>query len=363
MKAMVIGLGRVGWGYSKERARGFASSHFGAYYEHEHIDTLIAIDSDARRVAECAGWFRSLRRGLKPRKQVVFSTDYREALNDLNPDIVSVCVPTPVHGKVMTDLCSRTVPRVICLEKPVASSMAEAHDIVRKVQKAYAKNRRPQVAVNFTLRWDESWHTVKRWLPRIEPVVAFGHHPGPLLRSGIHMLDMFNYLFGDPVRVVGESGKNYPSWMTTKMPETDDYSGWGIVEYKQGTRAYLVGGELAATDPYVLFEIQIHGKEGAILARRNGADISLELAKRSKRYEGLKELQLQSSMHLETGTAEHRMAMVDDLVRCARNKHQKPACDLTDAVRAQALVHLIRQSNLKWMKLERVNVKDVIKSH
>jgi predicted dehydrogenase len=363
VKAMVIGLGRVGWAYSKEEGRGLAASHFGAYYLHKDIDTVIAVDSDEKRLAECSQWFKLSRALARAGKEVVFASNYVEPLNQLRPEIVSVCVPTPFHGEVMLRLCEDYVPNVICLEKPVAPSIEEAERIKGRVDATYAKTRRPKVAVNFTLRWDEGWRKVKPWLDRIKPIVAYGYHPGPLLRTGIHMLDMFNYLFGDPVRVIGESGEGFPTWMTRKMPGTDDYGGWGIVEYRDGIRAYLVGGELAKEDPYVLFELEIYGKDGAILVRHNGNDMVLEIARESKHYSGLRELQHEISEHPETTTNIQRMAMVDDLVQCVKDPDRQPASDLTSAIKAQALVHLIRSSHLRWLGLQDVDFRDAIKSH
>jgi len=360
---MVIGLGRVGWSYSKEKGRGFGSSHFGAYYTHRDIDSVVAVDANAKRLSECARWFQRTNQRRRMGKEVVFVQDYVEALRKYRPDVVSVCVPTPLHNEVMKNLCYEDGPRVICLEKPIAPSLVEAMQIAKRVANACEQFGKPCVAVNFTLRWDRNWRTMKHWLPRIEPVVAHGKHPGPLLRTGIHMLDMFNNFFGDPVRVIGESDASYPSWMTRKMPETDDYSGWGVVEYANGTRAYLVGGELAKEDPYVLFEMEILGKKGAILARRNGADISLELAKQSKRYKGLRELEPDTSKHIVAATNNPRVTMVDDLVRCVRDSRRRPACDLQDAIKAETLVHLIRQSHLKWIKPEEVDTTESIRSH
>jgi hypothetical protein len=109
--------------------------------------------------------------------------------------------------------------------------------------------------------------------------------------------------------------------------------------------------------------MEILGKKGAILARRNGADISLELAKQSKRYKGLRELEPDTSKHIVAATNNPRVTMVDDLVRCVRDSRRRPACDLQDAIKAETLVHLIRQSHLKWIKPEEVDTTESIRSH
>jgi hypothetical protein len=61
MKAMVIGLGRVGFSYSTESQRGFSTSHVGAYLFHPDIDTVIGVDTDKEKLEEAALWDREIK--------------------------------------------------------------------------------------------------------------------------------------------------------------------------------------------------------------------------------------------------------------------------------------------------------------
>jgi predicted dehydrogenase len=371
MKAMVIGLGRVGWSYSTEKGRGFASSHFGAYYVHNEVDTLVAVDSDKKRLAECAQWFRDANFHMGPRKDVMFLSNCAEAVRNCVPDIASVCVPTPMHADVMRKICHEHGPKVICLEKPLAPNLVQAKDIGEQVAQTYADHKRPKVAVNLTRRWDERYQLVEFQIHsgRIgTPLLALGLHPGPLLRTGIHMLDLFNWYLGEPDRLVGivEARDN---WMTEKFPETNDWSGSGIIRYKNGSYAMLANMGLNIST-FVLFELFIYGDKGAIKIEDNGRSVRIQQIQESEHYADLKELKTEDHLGPVRASADDPMTrMVDDLVQCVKDPDRIPRCTIDDAIRAQRLVHMIRQcklspdmSRIEIMSAENVDVSETVRS-
>jgi predicted dehydrogenase len=372
MKAMVIGLGRVGWSYSREEGRGFASSHFGAYYTHKDIESVIAVDSDEKRLSECERWFQQGKSARKVSKEVLFVKDYNEALKKYSPEIVSVCVPTSAHRNVMLDICTGLGPRVVCLEKPVTPSLREANEIAEHVARTYGEFEKPKVAVNFTRRWDERYQFLKSQVEmgRIgRPVLAIGLHPGPLLRSGIHMLDLFNWYLGKPNRVAGmvEAKAN---WMTEEFPETNDWSGNGMIQYTGDAYAILANMGLNMRG-FVLFELSIYGTKGAIKVEDNGSSVRVREIQNSKRYDGLKELAtLGASMPIQSAVDTPMFRMVNDLVDCAKDKNRLPQCTLDNGIQAQALVHLIRQGKSDFdaqsvpvFSISDVEEDDTINSH
>jgi predicted dehydrogenase len=367
MKAMVVGLGRVGWHYSLEKGRGFSASHLGAYYGHKDVDTVIAVDSDEKRLSECARWLGRVHR--TPKKKTMFASDPAEAIKKWKPEIASVCVPTPSHSQVMRAMCQeRDGPRVICLEKPVALSLREAEGVADEVATAYSKYGKPKVAVNFTRRWDDRYVQVKSLIDkgRIgKPLLAIGLHPGPLLRSGIHMLDLFNWYLGETESVSGlvEAEDN---WMTQAYSGTNDWNGSGLIHYKNGSYAALANMGLNKPG-FVLFELYIHGEKGAIKIEDNGRLVRFQSLARSQHYSGLRELvTLRESKPKKRKSMDPMARMVNDLVQCAKNPAAIPQCTLRDAVNAQRLVHLIRQSSGKRsvrLSPEEVDLSETIMSH
>jgi len=57
-----------------------------------------------------------------------FYTDYKEMLDEINPDAVSIVVPTPFHFEVASEVMSRGIHCM--LEKPIASTVDEANKLI-----------------------------------------------------------------------------------------------------------------------------------------------------------------------------------------------------------------------------------------
>src|SRR5690242_4852758 len=119
-RAGIIGCGRIADTIEDEVADApgwqlLPFSHAGAYQRCPRTELVAAADpNEARR--------RSLgaRRGVER-----LYADYREMLERETLDVVSVCVPTRLHGDVAIDVAERGV-KAIFLEKPIAQSLGEA---------------------------------------------------------------------------------------------------------------------------------------------------------------------------------------------------------------------------------------------
>ena len=62
-----------------------------------------------------------------------FFTDYKDMLDQLKPDAVSVVVPTPLHAEVATEVMSRGIHCL--LEKPISSTVKEADALIELAKK------------------------------------------------------------------------------------------------------------------------------------------------------------------------------------------------------------------------------------
>lgn len=62
-----------------------------------------------------------------------FFADYKEMLDELNPEAVSIVVPTPFHAEVATEVMNRGIHCL--LEKPIASTVAEAEALIKCAKK------------------------------------------------------------------------------------------------------------------------------------------------------------------------------------------------------------------------------------
>lgn len=62
-----------------------------------------------------------------------FFTSYKEMLDELNPDAVSIVVPTPFHAEIATEVIERGINCL--LEKPIASNVDEADKLIDLAKK------------------------------------------------------------------------------------------------------------------------------------------------------------------------------------------------------------------------------------
>lgn len=380
MKALVIGLGRVGYEYS--RTRGLEASHFGALCMSEKIDTVIGVDKNEVRLKDVEEWVNSAEfqtKKLPSTKHFAFYSDYVEAIKKEHPEITIVATPTPSHYEIMKDIVHPDGPDVICLEKPLGSSLDEANRIANRQAYVWGLTRdlkpHPKVCVHFDRRWHPTWRKVKELLDEGEigkPLVAIGHHPGPLLRSGIHMLDLFNWYFGTPDKARALSAK--VSWMTKKYAETDDDAYNAEIRYNINgplwqTTAMLLGADLGDVN-YQVFELQIYGERGSISVYDNGVLLSMRGVEERQSYGMLRALDMDWTWNVEGDWVNRKYhqtmpLLVEDLVQAVENPEHQLANSLEDGVRAQMLVSMIRQSGMtsgQWMSPESVDQQETVKS-
>lgn len=140
-------------------------------------------------------------------------TDWREMLEKEQPDIVSICLPNALH-------CEPTVAsleagaHVLC-EKPLATSVAEAHQMFDAARKAgrilmaaqHLRFESPARAIKRVIdsgALGEIYHAECNAMRRLGiPTWGTFHQKsasvgGPLLDIGVHILDQTMWLLGNP---------------------------------------------------------------------------------------------------------------------------------------------------------------------
>ncbi|MGF7049937.1 putative dehydrogenase [Paenibacillus sp. DS2015] len=156
--------------------------------------------ANAREVAE--------QRGIHQ----VYET-WQQLVADPQVEILDIAVPPDRQLEIVRGAVSQQHIKGILCQKPLAMNSKEAREIVALCEEAGVK-----LAVNSNMRYDQSMRTLKTILERGylgEPVLAtiemrtiphwqeflrkYDHLE--LLNMGIHHIDIFRYLFGDPERV------------------------------------------------------------------------------------------------------------------------------------------------------------------
>lgn len=151
---------------------------------------------------------------------------HTELLEAESLDVVSVATPTYLHHEHVLDVVeSRADPDVIWAEKPIASSVSEAEEMVRVCEEADI-----ELVINHTRRFGAPYQILRELMieDRILGDVQSIHTSSPeeLLRNGTHAIDLVDYLLDDSF----EWGFGYLTGHSATMgSEFDDTGGAAMI--------------------------------------------------------------------------------------------------------------------------------------
>lgn len=185
--------------------------------------------------------------------------DYREMIARESIDVLSVASNGPTHAPIAIDAAEAGVKRIL-IEKPMATSVAEAEQVIAAAERAGAR-----ISVNLIRRWSDSYRELKK---RIDdgtygPVRHVYYHSGStgLGNFVIHAFDTMRMLGGTDAAWV--TGALDPTG--TPNPRGADYvdpAGFGMVMFANGMRGLVDSGEdtglqylLVVATPHARIEI------------------------------------------------------------------------------------------------------------
>jgi predicted dehydrogenase len=178
-------------------------------------------------------------------------SDYEKMYDEVEPDMVFICVPPACHGNIEFETIKRGIPFFV--EKPIALDL----DLAREMN-AQVKEHKLIAASGFQCRYDNINDAAKKYIAdnAILTVQAsrVGGIPGvpwwrnrftsggQLVEQTIHQMDMLRYLLGvEPDTVYSVAGRG---WITRKECPgyfTDDLS-TTLITFKNGVTATMITG-------------------------------------------------------------------------------------------------------------------------
>ena len=180
-------------------------------------------------------------------------TDYIELLDKEKPELVSIATKSGSHARIALEAIDRGIPVII--EKPMAMSMADAEEIIRRSREKGVKvsachQNRFNVAVQKMRRALEAgrfgklshgsihvrWNRNKAYYDQAPWRGTWAEDGGTLMNQCIHGIDLLRWTFGDEVEEV------YGATRQAQHPylEAEDV-GMAVVKFKNGAIATIEG--------------------------------------------------------------------------------------------------------------------------
>lgn len=193
--------------------------------------------------------------GVAPEKRYA---DMREMLDREALDIVSVCLWHGQHAPAVVAAAARQ-PKLILCEKPMATSLGEAEQMLVAAQRNGVK-----LAIGHQRRFLPGWIEARRLVAagaigqplKLWSIVADG-----LLNWGTHTIDMMRYIMGDPEATAVVGAVQRQTDRHERGLRIED-SCTGLIQFANGAQAFiesdLTARELASIN------CTFHGSEGLL---------------------------------------------------------------------------------------------------
>ncbi len=203
--------------------------------------------------------------------------DYREMLDKEKPELVTIATPDFLHADPFIRSLEAGARGIFC-EKPLATSIADANQMVEAARKAGAV-----VNIDFTRRWVPQYVAARAEIDKgrigklSQIIIEIGGERAMLWRNHPHAIDLMAYYAGaDPEWVVGELEPGYENYGTEykgdggKTTSTEPAANY-YVAFRNGVRGYLTG--MKDTMPGLV--VALRGANGRIVVDEQGATMTV----------------------------------------------------------------------------------------
>jgi len=316
--AAIVGCGRIASTFDDDpKRKSSIATHAGAYDFFPETKLIAAADIDSAKLKEFG----------KKWGVAKLYTDYQDMLAKEKIDILSVCTWNPTHFQICRKAISCGVKAIFC-EKPITEKLSDADRLVE-----LCEENGVILAVNHSRRWDKMHQQIKDFveqgnLGKIQGVS--GYYTAGILNTGIHMIDLLRFFFGDVAWVSG----CFDGKASVADPSAD-----ACLYFKQGFLVTLQGFDVTN---YLIFEIDIYGAKGRLRIENSGFEASFYSMIGHPKFSGYKCLGERQKM-FNGGLQDTLINAIDDLVFCLK-KGNKPKSSAEDGRAALEIISAIYES-------------------
>ena len=226
-------------------------------YEGTGLARLVAVSDISRRAIAAALDRRNYLRGYR---------DYRQMLDEVRPDVVSICTWPQHHAEAVEAAAAAGVKGILC-EKPLALRLAD----IERMRDACA-GRGVKLAGGHQFRFHPTYVTAAAILRSGELGTiskATGYIKSTLANNGPHLIDTVRFLLGDPrAQQVECRCRRTRQEFNRGVPAEDEAQ--GAVEFEDGVRFEFATGDLAPG----FFGITVQGSRGELEVDAGGLRVS-----------------------------------------------------------------------------------------
>ena len=310
-RAVVIGCGRIGADVaSLVTGSSRIQCHAKAYVDSPHttLSGFCDLDRDA------------LQRAGKNWGVSACFVDVEKLLTEVRPEIVSICTPVNARLQLLETVLAASSVRAVLMEKPIASSKAEAAEICR-----LAADSEATLSINFIRRFPSVYGDIGRRIRdgsfgRIQHIS--GYYTKGIINNGGHILDLLRWWFGSPLR----------AWPLSPLREAIDPDLDFAVEFAKNVVGWV---RCLDAQSYNIFELDILGTGGRIVLRDLGHQLDEYSILDATAQHGFKQLALKPvSTHIDLAGA--LKVAIEDLIS-AVEAGRKPKSSVEDGCAALAL--------------------------
>lgn len=191
--------------------------------------------------------------GLEKDASILRYTDYQKMIEEVKPELVGIATESGVHAEIALYCIDHGVNCII--EKPIAMSMEDADEIVRRSEEKGVKvsachQNRFNIAVQETRKALEAgrfgklshgsihvrWNRNKNYYDQAPWRGKWASDGGALMNQCIHGIDLLRWMFGDEVEeVYGQTRQQFHHYL-----EAEDV-GMAVIKFKNGAIATVEG--------------------------------------------------------------------------------------------------------------------------